>query len=84
MKQRPPATDLSGLKTSAESLIPRRINLAVAVADAGDFRFDSSFAEALNPTSLVESRSFGVVPMWCEKNSEKVKITKFAYHQAAH
>ena len=38
MKQRPPATDLSGPKASVESLTPRRSNLAVA--DAVDFQFD--------------------------------------------
>jgi len=38
IKQRPPATDLSGPKASAESLTPRRSNLAVA--DALDFQFD--------------------------------------------
>ena len=36
MKQRPPATDLSGPKTSAESLTPRRSNLADD--DAVDFQ----------------------------------------------
>ena len=45
IKHRPPATDLSGPKASAESLTPRRINLAVA--DAVDFQFDFfSFAGA--------------------------------------
>ena len=38
MKQRPPATDLSGPKASAESLTPRSNSLAVA--DAVDFQFD--------------------------------------------
>ena len=38
MKQRPPATDLSGPKTPAESLTPRRSN--PAVADAVDFQVD--------------------------------------------
>lgn len=32
IKQRPPATDLSGPKASAESLTPRRSNFAVADA----------------------------------------------------
>ena len=32
IKQRPPATDLSGPKVSAESLTPRSSNLAVATA----------------------------------------------------
>jgi hypothetical protein len=36
IKQRPPATDLSGPKASAESLTPRRSNLAEA--DAVDFQ----------------------------------------------
>ena len=35
IKQRPPATDLSGPKASADSLTPRRSNLAVE--DAVDF-----------------------------------------------
>ena len=38
IKQRPPATDLSGGNTSAESLTPRRSTLAGA--DAMDFQFD--------------------------------------------
>ena len=38
IKQRPPATDLSGPKALADSLTPRRSNLAVA--DAVDFQFD--------------------------------------------
>ena len=38
IKQRPPATDLSGGKASAESLTLRRSNLAVA--DAVDSQFD--------------------------------------------
>ena len=38
IKQRPPATDLSGPKASAESVTPRRSNLAVAYAV--DFQFD--------------------------------------------
>ena len=38
IKQRPPATDLSGPNASAESLTPRRSNLAVA--NAVDFQFD--------------------------------------------
>ena len=39
IKQRPPATDLSGPKASAESLTPRRSNLAVA--DTVDLQFGS-------------------------------------------
>lgn len=39
IKQSPPATDLSGPKASAESLIPRRSILAVADAVL-DFRLD--------------------------------------------
>ena len=38
IKQRPPATDLSGPKASADSLTPRRSNLAVEAAV--DFQFD--------------------------------------------
>jgi len=38
IKQRPPATDLSGGKASAEFLTPRRSNFAVA--DAVDFQLD--------------------------------------------
>jgi hypothetical protein len=46
IKQRPPAMDLSGPKASAESLTPRRSNLAVT--DAVDFQFDFFlFAAAL-------------------------------------
>jgi hypothetical protein len=46
IKHRPPATDLSGPKASAESLTPRSSNLAVA--DAVDLQFDLfSFATAL-------------------------------------
>jgi hypothetical protein len=45
MKQRPPATALRGPKASAESLTPRRSNLAVA--DAVDFQFDLFSSAAL-------------------------------------
>ena len=46
IKQRPPATALSGPKASAESLTPRSSNLAVA--DAVDFQSDLfSFAAVL-------------------------------------
>ena len=46
IKQRPPATDLSGGNTSAESLTPRRSNLAVS--DTVDFQLDLfSFAAVL-------------------------------------
>ena len=51
MKQRPPATDLSGPKASAESLTPRRTNLAED--DAVDFQFGlRSSATELVPTFL--------------------------------
>jgi len=53
MKQRPPATDLSGPKASAESLTPRRSNLAVA--EAVDFQLDFfsfSFAAVLGSAPL--------------------------------
>jgi len=39
MKQRPPATDFSGGKASAESLTPRRSN--PTAADVVDFQLDS-------------------------------------------
>ena len=42
MKQRPPATDLSGPKASADSLTPQRNNLAVA--DAVDFQLEEFFS----------------------------------------
>ena len=49
MKQRPPATDLSGPKASAESLTARRTNLAED--DAVDFQFGVfSSVAALAPT----------------------------------
>ena len=52
IKQRPPATDLSGPKASADSLTPRRINLAVA--DAVDFQFDL-FSSVEGPCSTLPS-----------------------------
>jgi len=52
IKQRPPATDLSGPKASAESLTPRRSNLAVA--DAVDFQLDL-FPSAAAPGSVFSS-----------------------------
>lgn len=55
-KQRPPATDLSGPKASAESLTPRRSNFAAA--DAVDLQFDPfSFAAAFG-----SAFSFGTRP----------------------
>lgn len=60
MKQRPPATDLSGPKASAESLTPRRSNLAVA--DTVDFQFDLfSSAKALGLVLLLGSRTAGTL-----------------------
>jgi len=58
IKQRPPVAALSGGKASAESLTPRRSNLAVA--DAVDFQFDffSSAAE-LGSTLSSGRRSSG-------------------------
>ena len=57
-KQRPPATDLSGPKASAESLTPRRSNLAVA--DAVDFQFDLFFPMAApSSTSSLRGIAFG-------------------------
>ena len=51
-KQSPPAADLRGGKASAESLTPRRINLAVA--DAVDFQSDFlSSAAALGSVFLL-------------------------------
>jgi hypothetical protein len=59
MKQRPPATDLSGPKASAESFTPRRTNLAVA--DVVDFQFTFfSSATALVP-ALPSGRRTGDV-----------------------
>ena len=49
IKQRPPATDLSGPKASAESLTPLRSSLAEA--NAVDFQVDFLFAAA--PSSAV-------------------------------
>jgi len=58
IKQRPPATDLSGPKASAESLTPRRSNLAAT--DAVDFQFDlSSSATALGSALLLGRRTSG-------------------------
>ena len=45
IKQRPPATDLSGPKASADSLTPRRSNLAAE--DAVDFRRSNLFSSAV-------------------------------------
>ena len=52
IKQRPPATDLSGPKASAESLTPRR-NSPTA-ADAVDFQFDSFLPPLLGSFLLGE------------------------------
>jgi hypothetical protein len=58
MKQRPPATDLSGPKASAESFTPRRSNLAVA--DVVDFQLDFlSPAAVLGSALSLERRSSG-------------------------
>ena len=56
IKQRPPATDLSGPKASAESLTPRRNNLAAA--DAVDLQLDLfSFAAAFGSAFSFSTRS---------------------------
>jgi len=58
IKQRPPATDLSGPKASAESLTPRRTNLAVA--DAVDLQLGLlSSATALGPPLSSGRGTFG-------------------------
>jgi hypothetical protein len=56
IKQRPPATDLRGLKTSAESLTPRSNSLAVA--DAVDFQSD------FFPSVVFGSPSSGCETSW--------------------
>ena len=59
IKQRPPATDLSGPKASEESLTPQRSNLAVAIAV--DFQLDFfSLAAALGSAFLSGIRSRGI------------------------
>jgi hypothetical protein len=77
IKQRPPATDLSGPKASAESLTPRRSNLAVA--DAVDFQFDffsfvatlgSAFSSGLRTPGLSSEEGSGaatetIAPTYC-------------------
>ena len=58
MKQRPPATDLSGPKASAESLTPRRSNFAAE--NAVDFQFGLlSSATALGSALSPEPRTAG-------------------------
>ena len=58
IKQRPPATDLSGPNASAESLTPRSSNLAVE--DAADLQFDlSSFTTALSSALSLGRRFSG-------------------------
>ena len=61
IKQRPPATDLSGPKASAESLTPQRSNLAET--DTVDFKFDlySSAAGLLVSADVLSD--FGLPPM---------------------
>ena len=78
IKQRPPATDFSGPKASAESLTPRRSNLAVA--DAVDFQSRLfSFAAALGSTLSPERMSSGKrsataeVSALCERTVRKVQ-----------
>ena len=68
MKQRPPATDLSGPKASAESLTPRRNS--PAVADAVDFQFDLFLSPVLGSFLL------GGGPSWT--GSVIVEATAFA------
>jgi len=50
IKQRPPATDLSGLRASADLLTPRRSSLAAA--DAVDFQFDFFLSAAFGSLLL--------------------------------
>jgi hypothetical protein len=58
IKQRPPATDLSGPKASADSLTPRSSNLAVATAV--DLQLDLS-SLAAGPGSALSS---GLTTSW--------------------
>ena len=62
IKQRPPATDLSGPKASVDSLTPLRINLAPEYAKDLTFNFFSSFSLDLTVRSKDPSFVVSIAP----------------------